>query len=86
MVTTQSLKVHCAADTLLQLANIVEGTGMTPGEFGHYLNGVMSDRGESLNRQGQADLLELCQCATSSSEFANGLRRQAELMRQRLAD
>ena len=85
MVTTQSGKQHCAADLLLQLAQIVDTTGMTPGEFGAYLSEAIDDRGEILNRQGKSDLLELCSSASSATEFALGLRRQADRIRERVS-
>ena len=85
MVTTQSGRQHCTADILQQLAHFVERTGMTPGEFGTYLSQAIDDRGEFLNRQGKSDLLRLCSCASSASEFAEGLRRQADRIRERVA-
>ena len=85
MVSTHSGNANCAADTLLQLASIVETSGMTPREFGAYLTTAIEESGEFLSGQCQADLLQLCRCDSSPTEFAQGLRRQAEQLRSRLA-
>ena len=85
MVTTQSGQLHCAADTLTQLALIVENSGMTAREFGDYLSDALTDRGEFLSPQGRFDLMQLCSSDSSAAEFAQGLRRQAAELREQLA-
>ena len=80
MLTTQVARLECTADALLQLAEFVEQTGLTPSELGEYLHVAFQGRA-ALNAEAWNDLSGLCDSQTGSVKFARGLRREAEELR-----
>ena len=80
MVTTHVGRVESVVDKLLQLAQFVESSGITPAEVGARLKLQIAAGGGTGEREAR-DLLKLCDSNASSEDFARGLRRQAEEIR-----
>jgi hypothetical protein len=80
MVTTHACEAESVAETLSQLADLVEHSGLTASDIGDYLASMVSVHSCAEGRQ---ELKQLRGSTTSTADFARGLRRQAAELRVR---
>ena len=85
MVTTRASHLEDAAAALFHLADWIEDSGLTAGELGMLLCQELDRQASQLCADARRDLSVLRQCKTNSKDFAQGLRRQAELLRDEIA-
>lgn len=83
MDVDHSFQLRQTADTLEQLADLVEHCGMSAADVGDIIWNTYKHSHLELSADARHDLMQLRRSGSDTTQFAAGLRRQAMQLRNR---